>query len=125
MRFLDPQPEPPGSSPVDVLYESQISIAVTGIYEHIWTAYGLIDTYHDNSDIKSRYHESVSKYHKLSRDGERPDPIAFGRIASAPAMLSPRLYYLRVWEIRLRQVKREWQNIWNWIGAKVQECEMP
>jgi hypothetical protein len=92
------------------LYESQISVTVTGIDHQVWTAYGAFDTYYGSNDSVQAYHETIA------RTG-RPDPLAAGQLTANNLIWTPREYYFRIFEIRISQVGKEWRA----ISDKVQE----
>lgn len=90
------------------LYEAQISVALIGIDHWVWAAYGLVDTYFESNE---RVKESVSRYDQLKGRQGRADPLAAGHIDASKPIWTPREYFLRVFEIRIKQVQREWHNI--------------
>lgn len=84
------------------LYEAHISVAVRGIDHWVWVAYAFVDTYFDSQ-------ESVDSYHQMREP--KVDPLAAGRIIADKPIWAPREYFLKVFEIRTRQVAREWDQI--------------
>jgi hypothetical protein len=86
------------------LFEAQISVAVTGIDHSVWTAYGFIDTYF-------RSKESVDGYNQLKESMGWRDPFGASQIAANTSCWTPREYFFRVFEIRINEVRREWQVI--------------
>ncbi|KAE9363248.1 hypothetical protein N431DRAFT_357282 [Stipitochalara longipes BDJ] len=82
------------------LFESQISISVTGIDHHFWTAYGLFDTYYGSNETANSYHEARLRTNGLA------NPLAAGRLLNP--IVDPRQYFFRVCEARIIQVRREW-----------------
>jgi len=86
------------------LYESQVSVTVTGIDHRVWTAYGSFDTYYGSSD-------SVQAYRATNALTGRPDPLAAGQLTAHNLIWDPREYYFKVFEIRIQQVGREWRAI--------------
>lgn len=100
------------------LYEAQTSVAVTGIDHWVWTAYGFVDTYFDSE-------ESVDKYDRLSqnawsRELGRLDPL-MGEPIDSGKFSTPREYFLRVFEIRLLKVLREWRLIIDRVQDEVEQ----
>ena len=95
------------------LYEAQISVAITGIDDSIWTAYGFVDTF-------CRPEESVEGYHQLTGDCGRPDPLAAGHIDANLPIWTPRQYFLKVFEIRINQVLGEWNLIVDMMENEVE-----
>jgi hypothetical protein len=86
------------------LYEAQTSVAVTGIDDFVWTAYGFVDTYFGSD-------ESVDRYQRWTSRKARPDPLAAGQIEATLPIPTPREYFLKVLEIRIHQVRREMRHI--------------
>jgi hypothetical protein len=82
------------------LYEAQTSVAVTGFDDSVWTAYGFVDTYFGT--------ESVDYYDQWKASTGDPDPLAAGQIDANLALWKPRSYYLKVLQIRINRVRREW-----------------
>ena len=81
-----------------------MSVAVTGIDDWVWTGYGFFDTYFGSK-------ESVDGYHELKGRTGRPDPVAAGQIPANNPIWAPREYFLKVLEIRINEVRREWHVI--------------
>ena len=98
------------------LYEAQISFVVAGSDEWRWVAYCFVDTYFDTAEEAK---ETVLSYHEdsLVAEGMRADPLTFGVANADDPIQNPKKYFLRVFQIRINQVKREWQN----VVAKVQQ----
>jgi len=92
------------------LYETQLSITVTGIDHWVWTAYGITDTYFGSK-------ESVEAYDQMKVRTGRPDPLSAGQRAANNPIWQPREYFFKVFDIRIHEVKSEW----NWILEKVDE----
>ncbi|KAG0645349.1 hypothetical protein D0Z07_9001 [Hyphodiscus hymeniophilus] len=108
LPFLNPPIS--GSKPTDeiyCLYESQISVSVTGIDHWVWIARAIVDTYFDSK-------ESVENYHGMNgRKKGRADPLAAGRINADEPIWTPREYFFKIFEIRMQQVLKEWNRIVN------------
>jgi hypothetical protein len=98
------------------LYEAQISCVVAGSDEWRWIAYCFVDTYFD---VAEEAKETVQSYHEdsLGPEGMRTDPLAYGVVDADNPIQDPRDYFLRVFQIRIKQVKREWQQ----VVAKMQQ----
>jgi hypothetical protein len=96
------------------LYEAQISIVVTGIDHWVWVAYGFVDVYFDSQETVDGYHQM--KVRRCRRPG-RADPLTAGHFVADEPIWMPREYFLKVCEIRMNQVLREW----NWIVHKVKK----
>jgi hypothetical protein len=96
------------------LYETQISVTVTGIDHRVWTAYGLFDTYHGSNDNVETYLQT-----KTSTGG--PDPLTAGQLTAHSLIWTPREYYFKVFEIRIKQVRREWRAIIDKVEEDVEK----
>jgi hypothetical protein len=94
------------------LYEAQISVAITGIDDSIWTAYGFVDTF-------CRPEESIKGYHQSSGGNGRADPLAAG-VFDTNISWTPRQYFLKVFEIRINQVLGEWNLIVDMMENEVE-----
>lgn len=119
LSFFKLAPFPTENSELDdCIYEVQTSILVTGVDHWSWTAYGFIDTYYKNtqtgtwsSDQESTMNqESVEYYTEQCVVGVSPDPLTAGQYDAEPPVWTPREYFLRVLESRVKQVNREWHN---------------
>ena len=96
------------------LYEAQISVGVTGIDHWVWNAYGLVDTYFGSN-------ESLDGYDELKARLGRPDPLAAGKIDADLPIWTPREYFFKVIEIRMNQVRREWNTIVDKVESDVKQ----
>jgi hypothetical protein len=88
----------------EYIYESQISVMVSGIDNWVWTAYCFVDVY-----FKGDTHtEKVEHY---SSDAiNRMDPHSCGKHAADRPVWDPRKYFLRALSARVEQVREEWEN---------------
>ena len=73
---------------------------MTGFDDSVWTAYGFVDTYFGT--------ESADYYNQWKAPTGDPDPLAAGRFDANLALWKPRSYYLKVLQIRINRVQREW-----------------
>ncbi|KAJ3571813.1 hypothetical protein NPX13_g5253 [Xylaria arbuscula] len=109
LGFLDETPWGPreGESE-DCIYEAQISFLVAGLDDSSYIAYAFVDTYHNGPDSD----ESVKDYHEKSNTQGHyaMDPLSGGTLDADRPVWSPRLYFLRVLELRIEQVKEEFAN---------------
>jgi hypothetical protein len=96
------------------LYEAKISVAVAGIDCSAWIAYGLVDTYFESD-------ESVDRYHQWKGRQGRADPLADGQIDANNPIWTPREYFLKVFEIRINQVRKEWRRIIDKVEDEVKQ----
>lgn len=105
------------SNPTDQhywLHEAQISIVVTGVNNWVWTAYGFVDTYFGSKG-------TVEDYDKLKgRHWEREDPLSAGRLNGGEPIWTPREYFLRVVQSRIREVLKEWKRIVRTVTEEVE-----
>lgn len=83
---------------------------MTGSDEWRWAAYCFADTYFDQGDGGR---ESVQTYHNesLLRGGQRMDPLTYANEPADDPIRTPREYFLVVFQNRIAQVKREWQQV--------------
>jgi hypothetical protein len=103
LSFLKGQNTKPGEQENYCIYQAQISCVVCGLDDWQWVAYAFVDTEHDNDDD-----DLVDKATSLEELNE--DPIACGLDASLP-IWKPRQYYLKVFEIRVKQTRQEWDQL--------------
>ncbi|KAK0730155.1 hypothetical protein B0H67DRAFT_560966 [Lasiosphaeris hirsuta] len=95
------------------IYETQMSISVTGIDHWRWTAWAFIDTWFEPED-------SVLDYYEEEESGAQPDPLAAGEVDINPPEKHPREYFLKVFEIRIREVEKEWTYILHVLQQDIQ-----
>ncbi|KAI1075709.1 hypothetical protein F5B20DRAFT_585074 [Whalleya microplaca] len=111
LDFLDMTPSGAEcASSNDYIYEAQMSLLVAGLDDHSWVGYFFNDTYHNGTNNE----ESVVNYN----DQELMDPLSGGMLTANPPIWDPRSYFLRIFEIRLEQVKHEWINNISMIQKK-------
>jgi hypothetical protein len=82
---------------------------ITGADKWRWVAYCFVDVYHE-----AEGKETVSQYYEdsMGENGSRTDPLT----------LDPREYFLKVYQIRLNQVKREWRRVVERLRQVVRAC---
>ena len=95
------------------LYEAQLSVSVSGVDHWRWIAYAFVDAWFPQC-------KSVYEYNQESVTGARPDPLAAGMIDIDPPERNPREYFLRVFEIRIKEVKIEWDFILQTFREEIQ-----
>jgi hypothetical protein len=83
---------------------------VTGIDQWVWSAYAIIDVYVESEETVDIYDQLTRRSRRFSRR-RRPDPLATGRILADEPIWTPREYFLKVIEIRMIQILREWNYI--------------
>jgi hypothetical protein len=96
------------------LYESQVSVAITGIDHWVWTAYQFVDTYFGSD-------ESVEAYDELKDPTGRPDPLAAGRFGANSLIWTPREYFFKVLELRMNKVRKHWHEIMDKVKGDVKQ----
>jgi hypothetical protein len=95
------------------IHEGQISVLVNGFDERSWYGLAFVDTYYhgdDNpegaADIARRVEASMKgTYRSLL------DPIALSELNADIPFWNPREYFLRVLELRVKQVLSKWQDV--------------
>lgn len=85
----------------EYLYESQISLMVTGIDDWVWAGYCFVDVYFKDENHRERV-EQISN--------ARIDPHSCGKYPADPPIWTPREYFLRALSARMQQIKQEWDN---------------
>ncbi|KAE9366670.1 hypothetical protein N431DRAFT_495096 [Stipitochalara longipes BDJ] len=88
----------------EYIYESQISVMVSGIDDWIWTAYCFVDVY-----FKESIHTEQVEYYSSHAD-DRMDPHSCGKYAADRPVWDPRKYFLRALSARMEQIREEWDN---------------
>ncbi len=97
------------------LSEAQTTIALTGINEQIWTAFGLVDSTRELAVVREYDAEPLSCH------GQREDPIAGKALGPDNRAFNPRLYFLWAWEARIAQIDAEWDRIVGCVDRTVRE----
>ena len=82
------------------MYESQISLLITGIDEWFWSAYLCLDTFFEGRENVSFYHSH--HYDALIGGALRPNKFP---------IWNPREYFLFTFSRRFTQVTKEWASI--------------
>jgi hypothetical protein len=95
---------------------------VTGSDEWRWVAYCFVDNYFDATE---EARETVLSYHEdsLVAEGMRADPLTFGVTNADNPIQKPKEYFLMVFQIRIKQVKREWQQVVQKVQQSIREYE--
>jgi hypothetical protein len=104
----------PTTEGLQCLHEAQISVTVTGIDHWVWTAYGICDTYFGSG-------ESIAAYDQWESRTGRPDPLTAGQLAANNHIWTPREYFFKVLEIRIIEVRREWNMIIDKVDSNVKQ----
>lgn len=97
----------------DGLCEAQISFVICGPDDGQWVAYAFVDTKFDDNDLEDE---------DFLYEGFQPDPIASnGEVDANFPIRNPRLYFLKVWKIRMVQIIKEWQQIVRTVECSIKE----
>jgi hypothetical protein len=88
-----------------------------------WVGYCFVDTYFDAAEDAR---ETVQQYHDDSQvdEGSYMDPFTFGIKDAEAKIHDPREYFLVVFQIRIDQVRREWEQVVGKVGESIREYEM-
>ena len=81
------------------IHQAQTSCVVTGSDDWRWVGYGFVDT------------EIDGFLTDLSKDDLSFDQIAAGELKANIPIWRPRDYWLKVFEIRIEQVRKEWEYL--------------
>ena len=101
------------SKPRRWICESQVSLLVSIVDLHGWTAYAFEDTYYKARE-PTQYWDSF-----CSMPGYYyPDALTSGTLDST-RFLEPRVYFLKVFETRIYQAYREWRVVVDTLEAIV------
>jgi hypothetical protein len=91
------------------IHEAQTSCVVTGWDDWRWVGYGFIDT------------EIDGFLTDLSKDDLGFDQIAAGKLEANIPIWGPRDYWLKVFEIRIEQVRKEWEYLIHKVELSVNQ----
>jgi len=103
LSFLKGQNTGPEGQENYRIYQAQISCVVCGLDDWQWVTYAFVDTEHDDNGD-----DSADK--ATSSEGINEDPITCGLDANLP-IWKPRQYFLKVFEIRAKQIRQEWDQL--------------
>jgi hypothetical protein len=94
------------------LYEAHTSCVVHGVDEWQWVAYAFKDAQHDSGGVythETDYGEFETKKDISSQEVYK-DPMANGINADKP-IWRPRQYFIKVFDMQMRQFKEEWDAL--------------
>jgi len=91
------------------IHEAQISCVVAGSDDWRWVGYGFVDT------------EIDGFLTDLSKDDLSFDRIAAGELEANFPIWRPRDYWLRLFEIRIEQVRKEWEYLIHKVDLSVNQ----
>ncbi len=116
LRFLN-QAQETSRTPENIpcLYEAQISIAVTGRDDWLWSAWAFIDTFFTES-------KSACHYDDLTQGGARPDPLMRGLyLFHEDCDRDARTYFLKACSIWVEQIVGEWHSIVQFVRGAIEQ----
>ncbi|TQN67194.1 hypothetical protein CSHISOI_08257, partial [Colletotrichum shisoi] len=94
----------------DGIYATNISCMVTGYDQSRWTGLVLLETWYEEANDDPSP-DMVARYENDFQDGVLLDPLCRGKDDVVKGEWSPRPYFIRVLEVRLVQVHREWASL--------------
>jgi hypothetical protein len=101
VSFLDADPAEPDEV-VWGIHLAHISVSVSGIHNSNWTGYCFDDRHFDEDGEIGKDEQTAD---------HQSDQIARGELSAKDVIGDPREYYLRVFHIRMRQVRKEWLDL--------------
>ncbi|KIX00328.1 uncharacterized protein Z518_10467 [Rhinocladiella mackenziei CBS 650.93] len=100
------------------IYEAQISCVLAGFDEWRWVAYCFVDSYYDGEDG-----ETVLQYHRDRMNGMHADPLEHGNADAEKPIEKAREFFLKVFRIRIDQVKSEWELVVDKVNKSIRKYE--
>jgi hypothetical protein len=98
-----------------MMIKSQFSLVISGLDDRHWTAYAFVDRDFDKDEDLDM---------DFSYRGIQEDPIASDCgpyiIDANMPIWDPRVYFLRIFEIRIRLVCKEWASLYQTIRCKLE-----
>ena len=99
------------------MQEAQFSLCLIGIDHWNWTAYAFVDPGPASEDSVDGYHEAHT-----TKGLPPPDPLAAGRFpVYDPVKQCPREYFLKILEIRVKLIFREWHRAERWAEEQIKQ----
>ncbi|WQF86607.1 hypothetical protein CDEST_11621 [Colletotrichum destructivum] len=103
---------------IDCIYTTNISCMVTGYDQSRWTGLVLLETWFEEAgDDPSP--DMVARYENDFEDGMLLDPLCRGKYDAIKGVWSPRPYFIRILEIRIVQVHREWAALFSHLQDRM------
>lgn len=103
-----------------VMVHSSYSCAVSGVDVWRWITYCLIDTRHDEFNEER---ECAEGHYTNIESGGLPRLSPCGNAEVIDPGPEPRLFFLRILEVRLEMVRNEWMQIVQWLERSVAQCQ--
>ncbi|KAI1385572.1 uncharacterized protein F4822DRAFT_445508 [Hypoxylon trugodes] len=103
------------NSLTEYVYDARLSCLVCGSNSSSWSVYLFNDLYFETEEES----ESIRGYHEDRSSGFESDPFTAGKLPPGSLPRDPREYVLIVLEIRMRKVKKEWQQLFEAIDEAI------
>lgn len=119
------------------LQEAHVSVSIIGVDHHRWACYCFVDTDIGNARPDDRGHEDDQEETDDDEEEEmKIDPVVSdGQGDEVPEAdmpeWDPRAYFLRVVDVRMKQILREWENVVHVVEESVEDwvihlhCSIP
>lgn len=103
------------------IHDAHISLGICGSDHTRWVCYAFVDTKFDKALASKRDDKSENDQEEQDEDETTEDPIASDSdghefIADTP-VYDPRGYFLRILDLRMRQILKEW----TYLAEKVED----
>jgi hypothetical protein len=106
------------------IHDAQISLGICGSDHTRWVCYAFVDTKFDEAltskrDDKSEDHQEEQDEDDITEDPIAPDSEGHAIIADTP-VYDPRGYFLRILDLRMRQILKEWTYLMKKVEDSVE-----
>ncbi|KXH47346.1 hypothetical protein CSIM01_05283 [Colletotrichum simmondsii] len=116
VTYLMPPAENGEETQVHGIYSGHVACLVSGYDYWRWTAHFAIDTWFDEDE---GINDQVTRYDNDREDGFEWDPCSGGQDDARRPLWYPRVWFLRIFGIRLDQIKDEWESIALHLGQSI------